>query len=76
MDANFSNAMLAGSDFTNANLLKADLRGAQGITVEQLSTARSLEKALLDPTIEAELRLRYPQLFETEEAVKPTVKLA
>jgi hypothetical protein len=76
MDANFSNAMLAGSDFTDANLLKADLRGALGVTVEQLSTAHSLVKTLLEPSIEAELRLNYPQLFESEETDKTRVKLA
>ena len=67
MDANFKGAMLAGADFTGANLMKADLREAQGLSVEQLSVARSLAKALLDPELESELRNLHPHLFEPTE---------
>ncbi len=70
MDANFKFAMLAGTDFTMANLMKADLRGAQGLTVEQLSTARSLAKALLDPELEEQLKLLHPHLFVPTELQK------
>ena len=76
MDANFKFAMLAGTDFTMANLMKADLRGAQGLTVEQLSTARSLAKALLDPELEEQLRLLHPHLFVPTELQKGIPKSA
>jgi len=74
MDANMKGAMLAGADFTNANLMKADLRGAQGVSAEQLSTARSLAKAFLDPELEQELKEKYPKLFEASEGPKAELK--
>lgn len=71
MDANFKGAMMAGADLTGANLMKSDLRGAQGLTVEQLSVARSLAKAQLDPELETVLREQHPQLFVPTEINKP-----
>jgi BTB/POZ domain-containing protein KCTD9 len=67
MDANLKGAMVAGADFTNANLMKADLRGVQGLTSEQLSSVRSLAKALLDPELEVEMKENHPHLFDTAE---------
>ena len=71
MDTNFKGAMLAGADFTGANLMKADLREALGLTVEQLSVARSLAKTLLEPELENSLRVQFPHLFEPTEINKP-----
>lgn len=74
MDGNLKNAMVAGADFYQANLMKADLRGIQGVTAEQLSTARSLAKALLDPELEQELRMNYPHLFVAADTQKSEQK--
>jgi hypothetical protein len=52
---------LEGADFEGANLWDADLertnlKGARNLTVDQLSKARTLYHAELDPELEAELR--------------------
>lgn len=39
---------LNGADLTGANLNQADLRGVQGLTIEQLSSAKNSEAAILD----------------------------
>jgi uncharacterized protein YjbI with pentapeptide repeats len=48
MEANMRNCYLMGADFENASLYKADLRGAKGLTIEQLSKAKTLYLAQFD----------------------------
>jgi hypothetical protein len=45
--ANWSGADLLDTDLSGANLHGANLRGAQNWTVEQLTTAKSLEEAIM-----------------------------
>jgi len=40
MEGNLQNSYLMGADFENASLYKADLRGAKGLTIEQLTKPR------------------------------------
>ena len=42
MEANLQNCYVMGADFENASLYKADLRGAKGLTVEQLSKVKTI----------------------------------
>lgn len=64
MEANLSNSYLMGADLENANLYKANLRGAKGLTGEQLSKAKSLYLAEMDPELQDELRAIAPNLVE------------
>lgn len=75
MEARFCKAQLIEADFTDANLYKADLRGVLGLSVEQLSKAKTLQKAQMDEMIEAELELRYPWLFSEEGATQVKTKV-
>jgi len=63
IDCILIDSMLAGADFTDANLFKTDFTGAKGLTAEQLSKARSIHMAIIDPEIEAKLKLLAPHLF-------------
>jgi len=63
MEANLSNCSLAEVNFENANLYKADFRGAEGLTLEQLSKAKSLYLASFDPEIRVQLEEFYPDLI-------------
>jgi BTB/POZ domain-containing protein KCTD9 len=51
MEADMQGAHLTGTNLENTNLFKADLRGAIGLTVEQLSQAKTLYMAKLDPEL-------------------------
>jgi uncharacterized protein YjbI with pentapeptide repeats len=62
MEANLKNCYLMGADFENANLYKADLTGAKGLTVEQLSKAKTLYLAKFDPEIQDQLMKVAPQI--------------
>lgn len=64
MESNLSNSYLMGTDFENASLYKADLRGAKGLTAEQLSKAKTLYLAEVDPELKEELMKVAPQLIE------------
>lgn len=64
MESVMTNSYLMGTDFENASLYKADLRGAKGLTAEQLSKAKTLYLAELDPEIKEELMRLAPQLIE------------
>lgn len=64
MESVMVNSYLMGTDFENASLYKADLRGAKGLTAEQLSKAKTLYMAELDPEIREELMKLAPQLIE------------
>lgn len=63
MEANLSNCSLAECNFENANLYKADFRGATGLTIEQLSKAKSLYLATFDPDVQIQLEEHIPDLI-------------
>jgi len=62
--ADLSKANLFGADLSGADLSKASLYGAKNLTIDQLSTVKTLYKAKLYPRLEEELREKYPALFE------------
>ena len=65
MEANLCNAYLMGADFENASLYKADLRGAKGLTMDQLSKAKTLYLALFDDEILEQIKTSIPELVGT-----------
>lgn len=65
MEANLQNCYLMGADFENASLYKADLRGAKGLTVEQLSKVKTLYLARFDEDILAQIQTNLPELVGT-----------
>jgi uncharacterized protein YjbI with pentapeptide repeats len=65
MEANLRNCYLMGADFENASLYKADLRGAKGLTVEQLSKVKTLYLAKFDDEILEQIRTILPELVGT-----------
>lgn len=62
MEANLANCYLTGADFENASLYKADLRGAKGLTVEQLTKAKTLYLAKFDDEILNQIKSTLPEL--------------
>ena len=62
MEANLRNCYLMGADFENVSLYKADLRGAKGLTVEQLSKVKTLYLARFDDEILEQLKTSLPEL--------------
>ncbi|MGC3945200.1 MAG: pentapeptide repeat-containing protein [Chryseolinea sp.] len=62
MEANLRNCYLMGADFENVSLYKADLRGAKGLTVEQLSKVKTLYLARFDDEILSQLKASLPEL--------------
>ncbi|MDZ7648044.1 MAG: pentapeptide repeat-containing protein [Cytophagales bacterium] len=48
MEANLDGSYLMGADFENASLYKADLRGARGLTIDQLVKVKTLYLAKFD----------------------------
>jgi BTB/POZ domain-containing protein KCTD9 len=62
MEANLQNCYVMGADFENASLYKADLRGAKGLTVEQLAKAKTLYLAKFDDDIQAQITNSLPEL--------------
>jgi BTB/POZ domain-containing protein KCTD9 len=65
MEANLQNSYLMGADFENASLYKADLRGAKGLTIEQLSKAKTLYMARFDDEILEQIKTNLPELVGT-----------
>lgn len=65
MEANLQNCYVMGADFENASLYKADLRGAKGLTIEQLSKVKTLYLARFDDDIQAQIRSSLPELVGT-----------
>ena len=65
MEANLQNCYVMGADFENASLYKADLRGAKGLTVEQLSKVKTLYLAKFDDDIQEQITTHLPQLVGT-----------
>jgi BTB/POZ domain-containing protein KCTD9 len=62
MEANLQNCYVMGADFENASLYKADLRGAKGLTVEQLSKVKTLYLARFDDEILEQIKTNLPEL--------------
>jgi BTB/POZ domain-containing protein KCTD9 len=65
MEANLQNCYVMGADFENASLYKADLRGAKGLSVEQLSKVKTLYLAKFDDEILEQIRTSLPELVGT-----------
>jgi len=63
MEADLSNCHLTGAVFDEASLYKANLKGAEGITVEQLKNVKTLYLAELDDDIKNEIKEHYPELL-------------
>lgn len=62
MEANLQNCYVMGADFENASLYKADLRGAKGLTIEQLSKVKTLYLAKFDEEILVQINSTLPEL--------------
>ena len=62
MEANMKNCYVTGANFENASLYKTDLRGAKGLTVEQLSKAKTLYLAKFDKEIQEQVNVDTPEL--------------
>jgi len=62
MEANLRNCYVMGADFENASLYKADLRGAKGLTIEQLSKVKTLYLAKFDDEILVQIKSNLPEL--------------
>jgi uncharacterized protein YjbI with pentapeptide repeats len=63
MEADLSNCHLTGASFDEASLYKANLRGAEGITADQLKSVKTLYLADLDDDIKSEIQEKYPELL-------------
>lgn len=63
MESNLSGCDLSGVDFENANLYKADFRNSNGLSVEQLSVAKSLYLAKFDLELQQEIEEQLPELM-------------
>ena len=57
-------ANLEGAELEGANLKGANLKGASNLTIEQLSTVKTLYNAKLDEQLLIPLKKNYPNLFE------------
>src|SRR5690349_7591728 len=64
MEANLQGCYLMGADFENASLYKADLRGAKGLTIEQLSKVKTLYLAKFDDEILSQIKTSLPELVD------------
>lgn len=62
MESNLRGCYLTGADFENASLYKADLRGAKGLTLEQLTKAKTLYLAQFDEEILNQIKTNIPEL--------------
>ena len=63
MEANLQNSYLMGANFENASLYKADLRGAKGLTIDQLAKAKTLYLAKFDDEIFDQIKITIPELI-------------
>jgi uncharacterized protein YjbI with pentapeptide repeats len=62
--ANLRNANLRWAVFEGTILIESDLTGALNLTLEQISKAKTLYKATLDPELHQEIRNKFPHLLE------------
>jgi uncharacterized protein YjbI with pentapeptide repeats len=63
-DADFREAELWKTDFSRANLEGANFLGATHLEAEQISRARTLYRAKLDPPLLEIIKKNYPRLLE------------
>lgn len=63
MEADLSNCHLTGALFDEASLYKANLKGAEGITADQLKNVKTLYLAELDDDIKSEIQEKHPELL-------------
>lgn len=63
MEADLSNCHLTGAIFDEASLYKANLKGAEGISAEQLQNVKTLYLAELDEDLKKEISEKYPHLL-------------
>lgn len=63
MEADLSNCHLTGATFDEASLYKANLKGAEGITAEQIKNVKTLYLAELDDDLKSEIQEKYPELL-------------
>lgn len=66
MEAKLTGCHVTGANFDNANLYKADLRGIQGLDLENLSKVKTLFLAKFDDEIMHQLESRYPEILGKE----------
>lgn len=64
MEANLQDCYLMGADFENASLYKADLRGAKGLSIEQLAKVKTLYLAKFDDEILEQIKTTLPTLVD------------
>jgi BTB/POZ domain-containing protein KCTD9 len=64
MEANLKDCYVMGADFENASLYKADLRGAKGLTIDQLAKAKTLYLAKFDNTLFEEIKINIHELID------------
>ncbi len=62
MESNLKGSYLMGADFENASLYKADLRGAKGLTLDQLAKAKTLYLAMFDDELFEQVKTTLPEL--------------
>jgi hypothetical protein len=62
--AHLERANLVGAQLQEAVLEEAWLQGVRGLTVEQLSTVKTLYQTRLDPPLLEQIQQQYPQLLE------------
>ncbi len=66
-EANLPRADLSKANFSEAKLERTNFKGAKNLTVDQLSKAKTLYQAQLDPELEAELRAKgFGHLLDNE----------
>jgi uncharacterized protein YjbI with pentapeptide repeats len=63
MEADLRDCHLTGAIFDEASLYKADLRGVEGLTAEQLKNVKTLYLAKLDDDILREIQENYPDIL-------------
>ena len=62
MEANLKGSYLMGADFENASLYKADLRGAKGLSIDQLMKVKTLYLAKFDDELLEQIKISVPEL--------------
>ena len=69
--ANLEGANLTGANLEGAKLVWIALRGAEGLTIEQLSRAKTLYTAALDPELMEQVKEKCPHLLKEPKDADP-----